>query len=463
MASTASKGPDVKRELILIITAGGKSTLNSAKNRRRVQLCLQVYLLVLVGSDVLVWLWFLLHRHGPHHFPLGERVERFGDLLRFSGKYQIGKDPRMADGAHLIGTLFPKNYPPLSVVVYLFLLQQCAPYALPILLTVMLGGILVSCIILWKRLRSARAYRWYIGTAVFVTGLFGWGTEQVFMRANIEGLLWIGVAFGAFSFAHGKHKTAAVSFGVACCLKPQPILWLVFMARERKYRAIVVGIVSAALITLSSLLAIDRNPLRAYDHISGKSTFFQDYVVSFRPIEEAKGDHSLLQSMKMVSRVIRYRGFTFPHYEQVTLQSNHPVAQKLYHAYLPIALIIGVLVIWTVWNKPILNQMFAIACVTTVLPMVAGDYTFNVLLIPMGFYAIYLLEDVAEGRSTMSAASILWVLVPCAWIMATQPLWLLHGVFKCVAVLVLLTVSISIPMHTTMFGELPKKSVVQSA
>jgi hypothetical protein len=81
----------------------------------------------------------------------------------------------------------------------------------------------------------------------------------------------------------------------------------------------------------------------------------------------------------------------------------------------------------------------------------------------MGFYAIYLLEDVAEGRSTMSAASILWVLVPCAWIMATQPLWLLHGVFKCVAVLVLLTVSISIPMHTTMFGELPKKSVVQSA
>ena len=118
----------VQNHSVAVVASNVKSA------RSRVQFALGLYLAVFILLNILVWTWFVIHRHGPHHFPLGERVERYGDLLRFSAKYQIGKDPRMADGAHLIGTLFPKNYPPLSVLVYLFLLQVCAPYALPVLL-----------------------------------------------------------------------------------------------------------------------------------------------------------------------------------------------------------------------------------------------------------------------------------------------------------------------------------------
>jgi len=291
-----------------------------------------------------------------------------------------------------------------------------------------------------------------MGAAIFATGLFGWGTMQVVMRGNIEGLMWIAVCLGAALFARRQYRGAAVAFGIASCIKPYPVLWLALMARHRKYREVALGLVAAAAVTLASLLAIDRNPLRAWRFITGKSIFFQDYIVAFRPFGEMTGDHSLFQSIKTIARVVRNHGFSFPPIES-TVQSNHPLAWKLYEAYLPLAAIIALVVLWRAWNKPVLNQIFALSCVTMVLPLVAGDYTLILLLVPMGFFLIFLLEDVASGKTLLSMGNILWFLLPCAWIMATEPMLTLHGVFKCIALLVLLAASISIPLPSTLFGE----------
>jgi hypothetical protein len=406
-------------------------------------------LVVFVALNFGVWSWFVMHRHGPHHFPLGDRVERFGDLLRFSGKYQIGKDPRMYDPEHLIGTLFPSNYPPFAVMIYLFLLQVCAPYALPVMLLTVLGALTTACVLLWKRARRSKDYRWYVGAAIFATGLLGWGTEQIVMRANIEGLMWIAVCLGAALYAHRRYVGAGVAFGVACCIKPYPILWLVLLLRQRRYRAAALGAVTAAAVTLGSLLVIDPNPLRAYRHISAKSNFFHQYILGFRPAEEMKGDHSLLQTLKTITRVIHNHGFHFAPSEYLGYY-NDRLGWKLYIAALVLACLIGLITLWRVWNKPVLNQMFAIACLTTVLPLVAVDYTLSVLLIPMGFFAIFLLEDVAEGHVRMSLRQTLWFLLPCAWIMGTEPLTILHGVMKCLAILLLLGAALIIPLPSTL-------------
>ena len=271
----------------------------------RVQAAILWYLLVLVGLNLYVWIPYIRSAHVVHGFPLGDEVERFGDLLRFSGKYQIGKDPRMLDSEHLIGTLFPKNYPPFAVVIYLFLLQGCAPYALLVFLLVVLSGVGVASALLWRRVRRFESYRWYVGVAIFATGFFGWATEQVVMRANIEGVMWIGVCLGAALFAQRRYRSAGVAFGIACCIKPFPVLWLGLMARHRRYREAVLGLGTACAVTLASLLAVDRNPLRAYRHIAGADTFFRDYVVGFRLIT---GDHSLFQTMKMIGHIVRDRG-----------------------------------------------------------------------------------------------------------------------------------------------------------
>jgi hypothetical protein len=399
-----------------------------------------------------VWAWFALHIHGPHIFPLGGYRDRFSDLLLYSGKYQIWKDPHMGNYDNLNGTLCPRNYPPFAVMVYRFLLQVCAPYALPVMLVTMLGAMAVACTLLWRRVRRFESYRWYMGAAIFLSGFFGWGILQVVMRGNPEGLVWIAVCLGAMFFARRQYPGAAVAFGIASSIKPFPVLWFALMARHRRYREAVLGLVTAAGVTLASLLIIDRNPLRAWRQISGKNTFFTDYVVAFRPMGEMTADHSLFQSMKTIARVVRNHGLNFSNPEY-GMHPNDPLAWKLYMAYLPLAALIALVVLWRVWNKPVLNQVFALACVTLVLPMVSADYTLILLLVPMGFFLIFLLEDVARGKTPMSMVKILCFLLPCAWIMATEPLLTLHAVFKCFALLLLLAASISIPLPSTLFGE----------
>jgi hypothetical protein len=421
-------------------------------DRARVQAAILIYLLFCVAMNLGVWAWFALHIHGPHIFPLGGYRDRFSDLLLYSGKYQIWKDPHMGNYDNLNGTLCPRNYPPFAVMVYRFLLQVCAPYALPVMLVTMLGAMAVACTLLWRRVRRFESYRWYMGAAIFLSGFFGWGILQVVMRGNPEGLVWIAVCLGAMFFARRQYPGAAVAFGIASSIKPFPVLWFALMARHRRYREAVLGLVTAAGVTLASLLIIDRNPLRAWRQISGKNTFFTDYVVAFRPMGEMTADHSLFQSMKTIARVVRNHGLNFSNPEY-GMHPNDPLAWKLYMAYLPLAALIALVVLWRVWNKPVLNQVFALACITLVLPMVSADYTLILLLVPMGFFLIFLLEDVAQGKTPMSMVKILCFLLPCAWIMATEPLLTLHAVFKCFALLLLLAASISIPLPSTLFGE----------
>jgi Glycosyltransferase family 87 len=292
-----------------------------------------------------------------------------------------------------------------------------------------------------------------MGVAIFLSGLVGWGTESVLMRGNIEGIVWIFVCLGAALYASRRYNGAAMAFGVSCCLKPYPVLWFALMARQRRYREILVGLVTIAVVTLASFQYFDRNPIRAYHRINPKSEFFQLYVVSIRPIEEMFGDHSLLQSMKTVARVVRNHGLDFPGSENL-LHANDPLAWKLYQACVPITIVISLIVLWKTWNKPVLNQIFVLATVTMVLPLLAGDYTLTLVLIPMAFFLIFLLEDVVSGKAPLSLRQILWFLLPCAFLTGTEPLWVFHGVLKCIALLVLLAVSATIPLPSTLFGEL---------
>jgi hypothetical protein len=427
--------------------------LDPQSGRRNVHAAVLVYLLFCIAMDLVVWLWFALHRNTPGHlFPLGDRAQRFGDLLLFSGKHQVWKSARLPNFSNLNGTLFPRNYPPLGVIVYLFLLQTCAPYAVPVLVLAVLGSVLAACVLLWRSVRRIDGYRWTMGAAIFATGLFGWGTLQVIMRGNIEGLLWIAVFIGAALFARRHYSTSAVAFAVAACIKPYPVLWFALLARHRKFREVALGFVTAAVVTLASLLAIDRNPLRAWHSITGTDTFFSTYIVAFRPLPEMAGDHSLFQSIKTIARVVHNRGFNFSPIE-FSVQANHPLAWALYKLYLPLAALIALVVLLMVWNKPVLNQIVALCCITLVLPLVAGDYTLILLLIPMGFFLVFLLQDVAPGNTPLSTAQILCFLLPCAWIMSTEPMLTLHGVFKCIALLALLAASIAIPLPSTLFGE----------
>lgn len=422
--------------------------------RRRVRSAILVYLVVFLGLTLYVWITFVQRGHDFRMFPLGDPIERFGDLLRPSGKYQIGKDPRIIDYDHLTGTLFPANYPPFAAVVYVFLLQDCAPYALPVFLAIFLSGVGVACTQVWRRVRQFESYRWYMGAAIFLTGFFGWGTEQVVMRGNIEGFMWMAVCLGAALYARRQYRGAALAFGMACCLKPYPILWFGLMARHRRYREVALGLGFTLVVTMASFLLVKSNPLVVLRHVSGQNNFFSDYIVAFRPI---KGDHSLFQTMKIIGRLFHDNDQFLA--METRVRPNDPVVLKIYPYYLGLAAAISLLTLKKVWNKPVLNQMFALTCLTTILPPISGGYTLSGLLIPMSFFLIFLLQDVATGRTPLSLGQILWFLLPFAWIMATEPLILGHSVEKCFAVLALLGASLETPLPSTLFGEMASDKV----
>jgi hypothetical protein len=287
-----------------------------------------------------------------------------------------------------------------------------------------------------------------MGTAIFATGLFGWATLAVIIRANIEGLMWIAVCLGAAFLAKKRYLNAAAAFGVACALKPNPVLWFALMARHRRYREAAMGLLVTVVLTLVSLLIAHTNPVHDYRNVSGKKTFYGDYIVGFRPI---LGDHSLWNSMKFMGRLVHDDG----HFIEVEtrVRPNDPVAIKMYPYYLGLAAAVGLLSLKKVWNKPLLNQIFALACLTALLPPIAGAYTLLGLLIPMGFFLIFLLQDVASGKTFMTLGQILWFVVPFAWIMALEPLIVVHSIMKCMAVFALLGAALETPLPSTVFGE----------
>jgi len=421
-------------------------------NYERVQFVMLLYCLIFLALNLFVWGWFLLHRQG--RFPLGEPIERFGDLVRFTAKHQFGSDPRILDTEHLLGSLFPRNYLPFAAVIYVFLLQACAPYAVIVFAGIVLGGIAVACTALWRKARAFNAYRWYMGVCIFATGLTGWGTEHAIMRGNIEGVLTLFVLLGAWLYAQRHYRPAAIAFAAAACIKPYPLLWLVLLARHKKFREVGWGLSGAAVIFFASLLVFDPNPLRAWHEIRGEGTFFASYVTAFRALRDTMMDHSLLETMKTITRIFVNGGFYFGPKELLMSAPNSPFARLLYYVDLYITVPLCITIVKRVWNMPVLNQVFTLACVTTLLPFVANDYTLTVLLAPMGFGLIFLLQDVAEGAVNISTRQLLWFVLPCVWIMSINPLWVLHGVLKCIALFILLAASVSVPLPSTLFGEI---------
>lgn len=424
---------------------------------KSVQRALLIYVLVFVAFGLYVSAYFLVHRHTRHYFPLGDRVERFGDLIRFTAKFQYGRDSRMQDTEHLLGTLFPRNYPPFGVVLYLFLLQVCAPFAVAVLLGVFFGTLLIACTMLWKRVRRSPAYRPSAGLAIFLTGLLGWGSLQVAMRGNLEGWDWIATCIGLWLFSRKRYTGAGAAIGVAMAIKPYPVLWLLLMARHRHWKGAAAGLLSCAATTLGSLLIVNPNPLAAYRWINsgggGKSFFFTHYIVAFRPLEEMMGEHSLLQAMKSIARVVRNHGLSFGSWDY-GMHPSDPTAIRLYHACLPITAVILLLVLLAVWSKPVLNQVFAIAVTSTALPLVSGDYTLTILLIPMAFFLILLMEDIPAGRARLTLRQMLWVLLPCACAISVVPLGVLHNVFRSTSLLVLLASTSVIPLPSRLLDEI---------
>jgi hypothetical protein len=210
----------------------------------------------------------------------------------------------------------------------------------------------------------------------------------------------------------------------------------------------VLGSLVFFMTSLVSLSFLGRgNPLRGVERIRGGSTiFFANYVVGFRAVQEIAEDHSLFQTSKSIVRVVKARGFDLPKKDHGLQPSMH-AGYILLAVYLPFAALFTLWTLWRIRNKPFLNQLFALSICLTLFTLIAADYTLTILYIPMGLFLVFLLSDVSTGRAPLSQSRMLAILVPCAWLMAPQPLlgiW--AGDVRSIVLLALLFIVIDTPM-----------------
>ena len=181
--------------------------------------------------------------------------------------------------------------------------------------------------------------------------------------------------------------------------------------------------------------------------ISGSGgPFFDNYIVGFRGVSEAAADHSLFQTSKSITRVVKARGFHLLN-EEYLVQPSQKMGYVLLAIYVPFA---GLFLLWTlsrIRKKPFLTQVFSLSICLTLFPLIAADYTLTILYIPMGLFLLFLLRDVATGRSSISDARLRSILIPCAWLVAPQPLFgLWKGDLIAMILLFLLFVVMDTPM-----------------
>jgi hypothetical protein len=238
---------------------------------------------------------------------------------------------------------------------------------------------------------------------------------------------------------------------IASCIKPYPVFLFVILFWRRKYKQIGVGCFVLLLTTTLSLALLGHgNPSLGARRIGGSSDyFFANYVVGFRDVQEVVADHSLFQTFKSVARVVQAGSFHLPQ-RDYEYQPSLRIGYILFKIYVPLAAICTIWVVYRIRNKPFLNQLFSLSICLTLFPLLGGDYTLTILYLPMGLFLLFLLREVAPGHAFLSQTRMLSVIVPCAWLMAPQPVFgVWAGDARSVVLLGLLFIVMGTPMPMT--------------
>jgi hypothetical protein len=418
------------------------------EKQQSVERLVWIYLATFLSFTCLAWLLFIAKRFTGATFPLSDYRERFGDLAHFAATPPRLANPVLEDVYFLRGTMFPRNYGPLAVLIYFLLLRYLAPNGIIVFLAVVVGSRALACFLLWRAARRSPAFRPFMAIAIFATGLLALPTAETELRGNIEGLLWIGYAMAVGYMVSRRWTKAASVLGIAACIKPYPLFLFMILLYRRKYKALLAGgLVLVATFGGALTLLGHGSPLRGAARIQGGGTlFFDDYIVGLRSVDEAALDHSAFEAAKSASRVIHAHGFRLPDREY-----HHRNATRTGHILLKIyiPLVAGV-VLWILWclrRKPFLNQIFALSICLTVFPFIAADYTLTILYLPMGLFLLFLLREVATGQTPIPQPTLLSIVLPCALLMS--PLHILGiwaGDAKTLLLLFLLFPVIASPM-----------------
>lgn len=406
---------------------------------------------------------YYLHNRKWYIRPLFARDDRYRDLTNY-----FDKTKHLYHAATQLGSGLPIfTYPAPAAFVYKALLHSVPSHPVAPFLAFLLICILGFSFVAWRAVLGSPVT--LSATAAIVTTMvFGFPLLFDADRGNIEGVAWALAAAGLCFVLRARYGIAAVLIGLGVSIKPFSILFLLLLLRRRKYKETVLGVATTGCVVLAALVALGPNPLKAYHALRpGVSLYVERYVRAVAPPDEARFDHSLLDGFKSAAVAAEMRGI-HPYkvldreWYLITRPGGFRAARGLARIY-PLIAAIGLgFVIWVFYDKPLLNQLTALAISVTLFPPSAGEYTLLHLYVPFGALLIFLARDVATGRASFAFRPMIALAVIYALLFAPLTLLMIYASdAKLLLLLALLVITARTPMRSAYFEALTADGEMQ--
>ena len=392
--------------------------------------------LILTAISVFFWATGFSTRHSSlTHFVFFDPVAIGGDIMMFAGHYSDWRQM----GALVLqqpekGCYF--NYFPLTFFVIQFFTNLPNP---PVALALFVCAIaLLFAAFLAKAVSGDRLARVALLVAVCTSYPFGF----LFDRGNVEGALWIPTAAGIWFFCTKRYTAAALMFGLATCFKPYPAVLFLLLIDRRLYRECLIGAAAAVAVCLGSLAILGPTISTAASEILRGFKICTD--LSILPYMSPGNTHTVFALVKVAIRALS----GWPHPEMISA--------KVHTAYPYYVLFSGLVFLVSVCRlrgMPLLNQVFGLCILTTLLPPVNFDYTLVTLYIPWAM----LLAGLSRPDCRLPFWPSAWMMMLSA-VMFTSQYYILFGettsgsgLIKTPALAAMLLISVLCPLKSPIY------------
>jgi hypothetical protein len=224
------------------------------------------------------------------------------------------------------------------------------------------------------------------------TALTSYPYLLVLQRWNMEIVSWLPITIGLWSFYRGHYRVAAVCFGAATALKIYPFIFFGLFPPRGRFKEILLGLLTAAAITLIALRAMSPDVLYAF-HWSGiqLQAFGQFYAASTMGLTL---DHSFFAIVKCV---------TLPW---------HPDLMPLIRPYTWIEAIVCLVLYFTrIWKLPVVNQILILSILSITIPPVSFDYTLLSLYASLAILCVLALRGSPDQQIRLMPYFLLYALL----------------------------------------------------
>ena len=266
---------------------------------------------------------------------------------------------------------------------------------------------------------------------LFVTLVFSYPLLLCLHRGNLELIVVIGLASGAWAYWTGRTWAAAILWGVFGSVKLYPLILLALFLSARQYKQMLAAIGAAIATTFLSLLYIGPNLTYAAHGIWGSLPRFTTRATLSYDSTVIGFDHSIFALLKVIAG------------------SDNPNFKALLSWYIPAFVVLGTgLYFLRIRKLPPANQLLALIVCSVLLPPTSYDYSLLNLYIPFAVISLIAMENAGPTKAHLTKFFVLFALLFTPTNFISLHGYTVGGQIKCLLLVVLLYYSLTRPIES---------------